>query len=41
MKWVDDDADLVEWYHGQGFTDGLPVVSPTPAALDTARKRAS
>jgi len=24
------DADLVEWYFERGFTDGLPVVPPTP-----------
>ena len=23
-------TDLVEWYYAQGFTDGLPVVPPTP-----------
>lgn len=25
-----DDADLVEWYYEQGFSDGFPVVPPTP-----------
>lgn len=29
-----DDADLVEWYYEQGYSDGLPVVPPTPAAID-------
>ena len=29
-----DDADLVEWYYEQGFSDGLPVVPPTPEAVD-------
>ena len=28
------DADLVEWYYEQGYSDGLPVVPPTPAAID-------
>ncbi|MGQ0545318.1 MAG: hypothetical protein ACT4P3_08305 [Betaproteobacteria bacterium] len=31
-----DDADLVEWYYEQGFSDGLPVVPPTPAAIEAA-----
>src|SRR5205807_3497764 len=26
--------DLVEWYFEQGWTDGLPVVPPTQAAVD-------
>jgi hypothetical protein len=26
-------ADLVEWYYTQGFSDGLPVVPPTPAKI--------
>jgi hypothetical protein len=26
-------TDLVEWYFTQGWTDGLPVVPPTPAAV--------
>jgi len=26
-------ADLVEWYYAQGFSDGLPVVPPTPAKV--------
>ncbi|MEQ9640444.1 MAG: hypothetical protein RIM84_10525 [Alphaproteobacteria bacterium] len=25
-----DDTDLVEWYYEQGFSDGFPVVPPTP-----------
>jgi len=29
-----EDTDLVEWYYEQGFSDGLPVVPPTPAAID-------
>lgn len=28
------DADLVEWYYAQGFTDGLPVVPPTPEKVE-------
>ena len=27
-------VDLVEWYFGQGWTDGLPVVPPTRALVD-------
>jgi len=27
---VDPSVDLVEWYYTQGFSDGLPVVPPTP-----------
>ena len=27
-------ADLVEWYFEQGWTDGLPVVPPTPATVN-------
>ncbi len=27
-------TDLVEWYFAQGWTDGLPVVPPTRAAVD-------
>ena len=26
-------TDLVEWYFAQGWTDGLPVVPPTPEAV--------
>src|SRR5437870_1271218 len=29
-------TDLVEWYFEQGWTDGLPVVPPTPDAVDAA-----
>ena len=28
-----DHIDLVEWYFQQGWTDGLPVVPPTPATV--------
>ena len=27
-------TDLVEWYYRQGFTDGLPVVPPTPEKVE-------
>ena len=27
-------VDLVEWYFRQGWTDGLPVAPPTPAAVE-------
>jgi hypothetical protein len=30
---VDADADLVELYYERGFSDGLPVVPPTPAKI--------
>ncbi len=30
---VAEDVDLVEWYYEQGFSDGLPVVPPTPEKL--------
>src|SRR5262245_4698837 len=26
-------VDLVEWYYEQGFSDGLPVVPPTPGKI--------
>ena len=31
---VEPSVDLVEWYYDQGFSDGLPVVPPTPEKLD-------
>jgi hypothetical protein len=30
---VDRSVDLVEWYYEQGFSDGLPVVPPTPEKI--------
>ncbi|MEE8435772.1 MAG: hypothetical protein V3S64_13390, partial [bacterium] len=27
-------TDLAEWYYERGFTDGLPVVPPTPEKVD-------
>ena len=33
---VAEGADLVEWYYAQGFTDGLPVVPPTPEKVEAA-----
>ena len=30
---VPQGTDLVEWYFAQGWTDGLPVVPPTPEAV--------
>jgi hypothetical protein len=30
---VPSGTDLVEWYYAQGFSDGLPVVPPTPAKI--------
>ncbi len=29
-----DPAGLIEWYFEQGWTDGLPVVPPTPQSVD-------
>jgi hypothetical protein len=31
---VDSDVDLIEWYYGRGFTDGLPVVPPTVEKIE-------
>ena len=31
---VPSGIDLVEWYYEQGFSDGLPVVPPTPGKID-------
>ncbi|MEM8618697.1 MAG: hypothetical protein AAGF73_03155 [Actinomycetota bacterium] len=31
---VDDVADVQEYFHARGWTDGLPVVPPTPEAVD-------
>ena len=31
---VPADVDLVEWYYAQGYSDGLPVVPPTPAKVE-------
>ncbi len=31
---VPEGTDLVEWYFEQGFSDGLPVVPPTPAKME-------
>jgi hypothetical protein len=30
---ADSSVDLVEWYYEQGFSDGLPVVPPTPEKI--------
>jgi hypothetical protein len=30
---IDPSVDLVEWYYEQGFSDGLPVVPPTPEKI--------
>jgi hypothetical protein len=27
-------VDLIEWYYSQGFSDGLPVVSPTDEKIE-------
>ncbi|MDB5852578.1 MAG: hypothetical protein JWR22_619 [Herminiimonas sp.] len=31
---VGEDVDLIEWYYEQGYSDGMPVVPPTPAKVD-------
>ena len=33
---VDHEVDLVEYYYEQGFSDGFPVVPPTPEKIDAA-----
>lgn len=33
---VADDVDLVEYCYAMGWTDGLPVVAPTPAKVEAA-----
>ncbi len=30
----DDDAAANEWYHEQGWTDGMPIVPPTPSRVE-------
>ena len=30
---VPEGTDLIEWYYEKGFSDGLPVVPPTPAKV--------
>mgnify|MGYP001546660781 CR=1 FL=1 len=30
VTWLPEATDLVEWYYAQGYSDGLPVVPPTP-----------
>jgi hypothetical protein len=30
---VPEGTDLVEWYYEQGYSDGLPLVPPTPAKI--------
>lgn len=33
-----DADDLIEWYYQQGYSDGLPLVPPTPAKIDAMVK---
>jgi hypothetical protein len=33
---LDDPADAQEHFHARGWTDGLPIVPPTPAAVEAA-----
>ena len=35
---VSDAEDLIEWYYRQGYSDGLPLVPPTPAKIDAMVK---
>jgi len=35
LRSVDCGTDLVEYYFDQGWTDGLPVVPPTPEKVAT------
>jgi hypothetical protein len=37
---IADDADAVEFCHAQGWTDGLPVVPPTPDRVESMLKAA-
>jgi hypothetical protein len=34
VSYVDDEVDLVEHYYERGFSDGLPVVPPTPQKIE-------
>ena len=38
---VDRSVDLVEWYFEQGWTDGLPVVPPTPEKVAAMSRRSA
>ena len=33
-SWLPEGTDMVEWYYEQGYSDGLPVVPPTPEKVD-------
>ena len=32
---VPEGTDLIEWYYERGFSDGLPLVPPTPAKIES------
>ena len=34
LQTVPEGVNLVEWYYEQGFSDGLPVVPPTPESVE-------
>jgi hypothetical protein len=34
VSWVSPDTDLAEWYYEQGYSDGLPVMVPTPEKVE-------
>jgi hypothetical protein len=34
VSYVEDGVDLIEHYYERGFSDGLPVVPPTPAKIE-------
>ena len=34
VHWLPEGADLAEWYYAQGYSDGLPVMVPTPEKVE-------
>jgi len=33
LREVPEGTDLIEWYYEQGWSDGFPLVPPTPAKI--------
>ena len=33
VQQVPDGTDLIEWYYERGYSDGLPLVPPTPEKI--------
>ena len=33
---IDDSVDVQEFYHSKGWTDGFPIVPPTPTAVQAS-----